>query len=113
MAQYSEAIASSCSSDDPYYVVANQSRRTASTQHVKPSDSTLTAFNKGGALLDLARFTDTGSVYGVAYDGAAAAVLERCFPGRTVVPIDCRAVIRQNGSLHCLTMQFPRGVTLS
>ncbi|MFN2115085.1 MAG: hypothetical protein ACK2T6_05180, partial [Anaerolineae bacterium] len=68
MAQYSEAIASSCSSDDPYYVVANQSRRTASTQHVKPSDSTLTAFNKGGALLDLARFTDTGSVYGVAYD---------------------------------------------
>jgi agmatine/peptidylarginine deiminase len=52
-------------------------------------------------------------VYGVPNDGAAAAVLERCFPGRTVVPIDCRAVIRQNGSLHCLTMQFPRGVTLT
>jgi agmatine/peptidylarginine deiminase len=51
-------------------------------------------------------------VYGVPNDGAAAARLEACFPGREIVPIDCRAVIRQNGSLHCLTMQFPAGVPL-
>jgi hypothetical protein len=28
------------------------------------------------------------------------------------VSIDCRAIIRQNGSLHCLTMQFPEGLAL-
>lgn len=28
-------------------------------------------------------------------------------PGYTVVPVNCRALIRQHGSLHCATMQFP------
>ena len=45
-------------------------------------------------------------------DGEAAGVLARVFPGRPVVPIDCRAIIRHNGSLHCLTMQFPEGLVL-
>jgi agmatine/peptidylarginine deiminase len=26
------------------------------------------------------------------------------------VPIDCRVLIRQHGSLHCSTMQYPVGV---
>jgi len=46
-------------------------------------------------------------------DPADAIALERlgaAFPGRTVVGIDCRELIRQGGSLHCLTMQFPAGV---
>jgi agmatine/peptidylarginine deiminase len=51
-------------------------------------------------------------VYGVPNDGRAIATLEACFPGREVVPIDCRPIIRQNGSLHCLTMQFPRELPL-
>ncbi|WP_110641333.1 agmatine deiminase family protein [Salinicola sp. CPA57] len=47
--------------------------------------------------------------YGDAADFRALKVLDDAFPGRDVVPIDCRAVIRQHGSLHCLTMQLPRG----
>jgi agmatine/peptidylarginine deiminase len=46
-------------------------------------------------------------------DPADAVALERlgaAFPGRSVVGIDCRELIRQGGSLHCLTMQFPLGV---
>ncbi|WP_110687492.1 agmatine deiminase family protein [Salinicola aestuarinus] len=45
-------------------------------------------------------------------DVHALNVLHDAFPGRDIVPIDCRSVIRQHGSLHCLTMQLPRG-TLS
>ena len=43
-------------------------------------------------------------------DAAAAAVIRQAFPDRDVVGIDCRALIRQHGSLHCATMQFPRDV---
>lgn len=48
--------------------------------------------------------------YGDTADGAAAAVLEKAFPGREIVPVPCRPLIWQNGSLHCLTMQLPRGL---
>nr|WP_298375345.1 agmatine deiminase family protein [uncultured Halomonas sp.] len=50
--------------------------------------------------------------YGDAADTQALDVLATAFPGRDIVPIDCRSVIRQHGSLHCLTMQLPLG-TLS
>jgi len=43
-------------------------------------------------------------------DTRAAAVLAQAFPGREVVPVPCRPLIWQNGSLHCLTMQLPRGL---
>ena len=42
-----------------------------------------------------------------AADAAAAEVLAAAFPGREVTGIDCRALIRQHGSLHCVTMQYP------
>ena len=32
------------------------------------------------------------------------------FPNREIIGIDCRTVIRQHGSLHCCTMQFPCGL---
>ncbi|HEU0153582.1 MAG TPA: agmatine deiminase family protein [Arenimonas sp.] len=48
--------------------------------------------------------------YGDAADTAAAAVLAAAFPGREIVPIDCRPLIWQNGSLHCVTMQLPEGL---
>lgn len=51
-------------------------------------------------------------VYGVPADREAEAILARCFPGRRVVPIDCRALIAQNGSLHCVSMQFPAAVPI-
>ena len=45
-------------------------------------------------------------------DAAAAEVLQRAFPDREIVGIDCRVLIRQHGSLHCVTMQYPEGVGL-
>lgn len=36
--------------------------------------------------------------------------LQHCFPGREIIGINARAIIEQFGSLHCLTMQLPRGV---
>jgi agmatine/peptidylarginine deiminase len=50
--------------------------------------------------------------YGVPQDAAARRILAAAFPGREIVGIDCRPAIRQNGSLHCLTMQFPIEVPL-
>jgi len=48
--------------------------------------------------------------YGDRADGLAARVLAEAFPGREVVPVPARALIEQNGSLHCITMQLPEGV---
>ncbi|MCD9026970.1 agmatine deiminase family protein [Luteimonas sp. BDR2-5] len=47
--------------------------------------------------------------YGDPADDAAAAVLARAHPGREIVQVPCRPLIWQNGSLHCITMQLPRG----
>ena len=44
------------------------------------------------------------------HDGAALAAIADAFPGREVVGIDCLPLILQHGSLHCVTMQLPRGV---
>ncbi len=49
-------------------------------------------------------------VYGDPRDEAALLAIERAFPGREVVGIDCRPLILQHGSLHCVTMQLPKGV---
>ena len=48
--------------------------------------------------------------YGDAADTEAAAVLARAFPDREIVPVPCRPLIWQNGSLHCITMQLPQGL---
>jgi len=48
--------------------------------------------------------------YGDAADAEAARVIGEAFPGREIVPIPCRPLIWQNGSLHCITMQLPEGV---
>jgi agmatine/peptidylarginine deiminase len=48
--------------------------------------------------------------YGDPADGLAAGVLAAAFPDREIVPVPCRALIWQNGSLHCLTMQLPQGI---
>lgn len=42
-------------------------------------------------------------------DDRARAVLAAAHPGREIVMIDCRPIIRGFGSLHCLTMQLPEG----
>ena len=43
-------------------------------------------------------------------DGEAMRIIGEAFPGRDIVGIDCRPVIRQHGSLHCCTMQYPENV---
>ncbi len=43
-------------------------------------------------------------------DDLARRQLQRAFPKYDIVPIDCRVLIRQHGSLHCSTMQYPVGV---
>lgn len=43
-------------------------------------------------------------------DQKAAAALRQAFPDRDIIGVDCRALIRQHGSLHCVTMQYPWGV---
>ncbi|WP_242107455.1 agmatine deiminase family protein [Luteimonas aquatica] len=48
--------------------------------------------------------------YGDPADTMAAEVLQRAFPDREIVPIPCRSLIWQNGSLHCITMQLPLGL---
>jgi agmatine/peptidylarginine deiminase len=45
-------------------------------------------------------------------DGQARQALELAFPGREVIGINCEALIRQHGSLHCVTMQYPAGVVV-
>lgn len=45
-----------------------------------------------------------------AYDPVAIAQLRSAFPRHAIVPIDCRALIAQHGSLHCITMQIPKEV---
>jgi agmatine deiminase len=43
-------------------------------------------------------------------DEQALAVIGTAFPGREIVGIDCTPLIFQHGSLHCVTMQLPKGV---
>lgn len=42
-------------------------------------------------------------------DKHALRALADAFPGREVIGIDCLPLIRQYGSLHCVTMQLPAG----
>jgi len=46
-------------------------------------------------------------VYNDPKDEKALKTLEALFPSRKIVAVDCSTLIRQHGSLHCVTMQFP------
>ena len=39
-------------------------------------------------------------------DDLAKEQLQKAFPDREIIGIDCRALIKQHGSLHCVTMQY-------
>ena len=41
-------------------------------------------------------------------DNEAMRIIGEAFPHREIIGIDCRSIIKQHGSLHCCTMQFPR-----
>jgi len=42
-------------------------------------------------------------------DETAKQRLQEAFPNREIIGIDCRPLIKQHGSLHCVTMQLPKG----
>lgn len=48
--------------------------------------------------------------YNCSQDEDALAVIAQAFPDRKIIGIDCSPLILQHGSLHCVTMQLPRGV---
>ena len=52
-------------------------------------------------------------VYDDKNDQLAVDTLASIFVDRDIIPINCLAVIKQHGSLHCLTMQLPEGVISS
>ncbi|MCG6887747.1 MAG: agmatine deiminase family protein [Proteobacteria bacterium] len=51
-------------------------------------------------------------LYNDTNDAVAMAKLANAFPDREIIGIDCRPLIRQNGSLHCITMQLPASIPI-
>jgi agmatine/peptidylarginine deiminase len=49
-------------------------------------------------------------VYEVSQDAEAIETMKQLFPGRETIPVNSRALIKQHGSVHCISMQFPEGV---
>lgn len=52
-------------------------------------------------------------IYGDKNDAIAIDQLSACFPDREIVGINALPVIEQSGSLHCLSMQIPKGILQS
>lgn len=48
-------------------------------------------------------------IYQSPKDEIAIRQMQQTFPDREIIGIDCRPLIKQHGSLHCVTMQFPEG----
>ncbi|MCL5406662.1 MAG: agmatine deiminase family protein [Deltaproteobacteria bacterium] len=49
-------------------------------------------------------------LYGTPKDLEAIEIIRRAFPGRRITGVNCLPLLTGNGSLHCITMQLPRGV---
>lgn len=50
--------------------------------------------------------------YGVKQDEEALEIFRKTFPNRDIVGINCFSLIKQHGSLHCVTMNFASGILL-
>lgn len=48
-------------------------------------------------------------IYQDSMDKVALEIIQEAMPNYEVVGIDCRALVQQHGSLHCITMQMPKG----
>lgn len=49
-------------------------------------------------------------IYNVSTDEEAILLMQKYFPDRKIEPVNCLPLIHQNGSLHCATMQIPKGI---
>ena len=45
--------------------------------------------------------------YNSTEDKIAQSQLKKAFPNRDIIGVDCLPIIKQHGSLHCITMQYP------
>jgi len=50
--------------------------------------------------------------YGVSQDKKALEIFKNTFHDRDIIGIDCSVLIRQHGSLHCVSMNFPANVSV-
>lgn len=48
-------------------------------------------------------------VYGVKEDSDAMVAISAAYPEYTITAINCLALVKQHGSLHCVTMNYPQG----
>lgn len=48
--------------------------------------------------------------YGSNKDRDVEIIMRNLFPNRKIIMIDCLPLIKQHGSLHCVTMQYPEGL---
>ncbi len=48
--------------------------------------------------------------YGSDKDQKVISIFSEIFPDRDIIGIDCSVLIKQHGSLHCVTMQYPEGI---
>ena len=51
-------------------------------------------------------------LYNVPQDKEALKIFKKTFPKREIVGIDCQTLIKQHGSLHCVTMNFANGIDI-
>lgn len=51
--------------------------------------------------------------YGVSQDEQALKIFRNTFKDRDIVGVDCSVLVRQHGSLHCVSMNFAKGVEIT
>lgn len=51
-------------------------------------------------------------IYEVKEDEIALSIFKKTFQNKTIVPINCSTLIKQHGSLHCVTMNFHSSVSI-
>jgi len=49
-------------------------------------------------------------LYSIAMDALALEIFSKVFAQRKIIGINCRPLLQQYGSLHCVTMQLPAGI---
>ncbi len=50
--------------------------------------------------------------YGVKQDKGALDIFKTTFKDRDIIGVDCSTLIKQHGSLHCITMNFASGISI-
>lgn len=46
--------------------------------------------------------------FGDENDRTAVEILKKCFPDRSIIPVDARVILTGGGNIHCITQQIPK-----